>query len=227
MNQIIADNMVAGILVLVVGYSIGLLINRRLKYPLFNPLLIAILAVMAFAVMTGVEPSSLKTSVTPLTNLLTPATVCLAIPLSRQLNLLKKNYKAILGGCLCGVLTSLLGIWGLSILFSLPHAEYAGLLPKSVTTAIGIGIAEELGGNSVLTITAIIVTGIIGNVLSELICKVARIQSPIAKGVAIGASAHVIGTSKAMEIGEVEGAVSSLALIIAGLSTVVLAPFFV
>lgn len=226
MNQIIAENMVAGMLLVTGGYGIGLFISRKLKHPVFNPLLIAILVVVAFLVLTGTTSVSLKRSTTPLTTLLTPATVCLAIPLSKQLQLLKQNYKAILCGCISGVLASLLGILGLSLVFSLPYSEYAGLLPKSVTTAIGIGIAKELGGNSTLTITAIIITGITGNVFAEMICKVFQIRSPIAKGMAIGTSAHAIGTSKAMEIGEVEGAVSSLALIIAGLTTVLMAPLF-
>ena len=226
MNQIIAENMLAGLLLVAGGYGIGLAVSRKLKHPLFNPLLIAILVVAAVLIFTGTAAESLKTSAAPLTGLLTPATVCLAIPLSKQLQLLKKNYKAILCGCLAGVLASLLGILGLSLLFSLPDPEYAGLLPKSVTTAIGIGIAEELGGNTTLTIAAIIITGITGNVLAETVCRVFRIQSPIAKGVAIGTSSHAIGTTKAMEIGATEGAVSSLAMIIAGLSTVILAPFF-
>ena len=227
MNQIIAENMAAGILLVAGGYGVGLFLNRKLKHPVFNPLLIAILVVSIILVLTDTAPSSLKAGTAPLTALLTPATVCLAIPLSKQMTLLKKNYKAILGGCLAGVLASLMGIFGLSLLFGLPYADHMGLLPKSVTTAIGIGIAEELGGNTTLTIAAIIITGITGNVFAELICKIFGIRSPIAKGVAIGTSAHAIGTTKAMEIGEIEGAVSSLALIIAGLSTVVLAPLLV
>ena len=227
MNQIIADNMAAGMLLVAGGYGIGLILNRKVRHPAFNPLLIAILAVSGFLLLTDTAPASLQKSTAPLTALLTPATVCLAIPLSKQLTLLKKNYKAILGGCLAGVLASLVGIFGLALLFGLPDADYLGLLPKSVTTAIGIGIAGELGGNTTITIAAIIITGITGNVFAGMICHLFRIRTPIARGVAIGTAAHAIGTSKAMEIGEIEGAVSSLALIIAGLSTVVLAPLLV
>ena len=137
-----------------------------------------------------------------------------------------KNLTAVAGGITAGVLTSLLSVFLLSKLFSLNHEQYVTLLPKSITTAIGMGISEELGGIRTITVAVIIVTGIIGNVIAESICKIFRIQEPIAKGLAIGTSSHAIGTAKAMELGETEGAMSSLAIAVAGLLTVLGASFF-
>ena len=156
-----------------------------------------------------------------LSYLLTPATVCLAVPLYQQLNLLKKNLKAVAAGILSGVLTSILSVLGLSYLFGLSHDMYVTLLPKSITTAIGMGISEELGGIVTITVAAIIITGIIGNMFGDVICRLCGIRHPIATGLAIGTATHAMGTAKAMEIGEIEGAMSSLSIAVAGLITVV------
>ena len=148
------------------------------------------------------------------------------MPLYQQLALLKKNLKAIAGGIAAGVLASLVSVFALSKLFSLSHEQYVTLLPKSITTAIGMGVSEELGGIPTITVAVIIVTGIIGNITAEFIFRIFRIQEPVAKGIAIGASAHAIGNARAIELGEVEGAMSSLAIAVAGLLTVlVVSPF--
>ena len=157
---------------------------------------------------------------------MTPATVSLAIPLYQQLELLKKNFTAMILGILSGVLTSAGVILAMSILFGLSHEEYVTLLPKSITTAIGMGVSEELGGYVTITVAVIIVTGILGNIIGEMVCKVFRIKNPISRGLALGTSAHAIGTAKAMEMGEVEGAMSSLAIVVAGLCTVIGASVF-
>ena len=158
--------------------------------------------------------------------LLTPATVCLAVPLYEQFQLLKKNAKAVLLGIFSGVLTSLGSIFLLSRLFRLDHATYVTLLPKSITTAIGVGISEELGGYVSLTVAVILITGVLGNMIAEGLCKLFRITDPIARGVAIGTSSHAIGTAKAMELGEVEGAMSSLSIVVSGMLTVLGAAVF-
>ena len=158
--------------------------------------------------------------------LLTPATVCLAIPLYEEFELLKSNVRAVMCGIISGVLTSLITILVLALFFGLTHEEYVTLLPKSITTAIGMGVSEELGGYVTITVAVIIITGVIGNILAEFICKIFRIEEPIAKGIAIGSAAHAIGTAKAMEIGEVEGAMSSLSIAVAGILTVVGASVF-
>ena len=158
--------------------------------------------------------------------LLTPATVCLAIPLYEKIDVLKSNWKAIAAGIISGVLASLVFVLAISAIFGLTHAEYVTFLPKSITTAIGMGVTEELGGYTDLTAAVIIVTGILGNLLAPVLCKLFRITEPVAKGIAIGTSSHAMGTAKAMEMGEVEGAMSSLSIAIAGLLTVIGASIF-
>ena len=143
------------------------------------------------------------------------------------MNLLKKNIKAVVLGIVSGVLASLVSVLALAWLFGLSHEEYVTLLPKSITTAIGMGVSEELGGIVTITVAVIIITGVLGNMIAEAVCRIARINEPIAKGLALGTSAHAIGTAKAMEMGEVEGAMSSLAIAVAGLLTVVGASVFV
>ena len=157
-----------------------------------------------------------------------PETGKLAAPddIVSQTHQIMKNMKAILAGILSGVFTSLAGVWVFSTLFHLDKQIYATLLPKSITTAIGMGISEELGGIVTITVAAIIITGIIGNVLAETICRVFKIEEPVAKGLALGTSAHAIGTARAMEMGEVEGAMSSLAIAVTGLLTVVFSSVF-
>ena len=148
---------------------------------------------------------------------MTPATVCLAIPLYEQWQLLKKNWKAVMFGILAGTLTSGVTVFMLAKFMSLSHTEYVTLLPKSITTAIGMGLSEELGGYVTITVAVIVVTGVVGNMFGELVCKLFRITHPIAKGLAFGSSSHAIGTAKAMELGEIEGAMSSLAIAVTGI----------
>lgn len=215
-----------GIMISILAYVIGLVIQKTFKLPIFNPLLISIIIIIAFLLCFNIDYDSYYESAKHLSFLLTPATVCLAIPLYEEFELLQKNMKAIMAGLLSGVMTSLVSILLLSGFFHLSHSQYVTLLPKSITTAIGIGVSEELGGIVTITVTAIIVTGIFGSIISEKVCRLVGIQEPIAKGVAIGSAAHVIGTVKAMEMGEVEGAMSSLSIGVAGLLTVVGASVF-
>ena len=200
--------------------------KKKLKWPICNPLLISIVAVIVFLVAFDIPYESYNAGAKYLSYLLTPATVCLAIPLYEQVELLKKHSKAIVLGLISGVITSLVCVLVLALLFHFDHAQYVTLLPKSITTAIGMGISEELGGYVTITVAVIIITGVIGNMLAETVCRIFKIEEPVAKGIAIGASSHAVGTVKAMEIGEIEGAMSSLAIAVAGLLTVVLAPVF-
>lgn len=181
---------------------------------------------MAVLLLLKVEYKHYYESAKYISYLLTPATVCLAVPLYQQIELLKKNLRAVAGGIAAGVLTSLLGVFLLSKLFALNHVQYVTLLPKSITTAIGMDVSKELGGMETITVAVIIITGILGNMLAEFICRIFKIHEPIAKGLAIGTASHAIGTTKAMEIGEVEGAMSSLAIVVAGLMTVLGASLF-
>ena len=133
---------------------------------------------------------------------------------------------AVLFGIVSGVITSLATVFVLAKLMGLTHEEYVTLLPKSITTAIGMGVSDELGGYVTITVAVIIITGVLGNIFGELICRLFRITEPISKGLAIGSASHAIGTAKAMELGEVEGAMSSLAIAVAGVLTVIGATIF-
>lgn len=226
MNDFILNTWVFGIVISIFGYQIGLFMKKKYKLAIFNPLLISIFFVMLLLLIFHVDYDSYFQGAKYLGDLLTPATICLAIPLYRQLDLLKKNLKAIIGGITAGVLTSLASIYLLALLFHFSHQQYVTLLPKSITTAIGMGISEVLGGIVTISVLVIIITGVMGNLIAEGLCKLCRIHEPIAKGLAIGTSAHVMGTAKAMEMGEVEGAMSSLAIVVAGLLTVIGASIF-
>ena len=142
------------------------------------------------------------------------------------MELLKKNYRAILSGIAAGALSSMLSVLLLALLFRFDHAAYATFLPKSITTAIGMGVSEELGGYVSVTVVAIIVTGVLGNIFAERFLKLIKVDEPIAKGIAIGSSSHAIGTSKAMEMGSIEGATSGLSIVVSGILTVVGASLF-
>ncbi len=226
MKDLLCNSAFFGVVVSILGYEIGLFLKKKFNNGIFNPLLISILFVLAALVTFKVDFESYNNGAKYLSYLLTPATVCLAIPLYEQLDLLKNNFKAIIIGIFSGVAASLISVFLFALLFQFTHEQYVTLLPKSITTAIGMGISEELNGIVTITVAVIIVTGIIGNILAEVICKVFHIHEPIAKGIAIGTSSHAIGTAKAMEIGEIEGAMSGLAIAVAGLFTVIGASIF-
>ena len=226
MSEIIRTSGFFGVVISLAAYFIGMYVKKRLGKGFLNPLLIAAVLVIAVLLIFRIDYSAYMASAGYLSWLLTPATVCLAVPLYSQLQALKKNIRAILIASAAGVLTSLLSILLLALLFGLGHADYVTLLPKSVTTAIGLGISEELGGYPSITAAVIILTGIMGNVSGELVCRLFRITNPVAKGLAMGTASHAIGTAKALEWGELEGAMSSLAIVISGLLTVVGASLF-
>lgn len=226
MNEILGDSVFFGVMLSILAYEFGVFLKKKTKLAICNPLLVAIVAVIVLLALLKVDYESYKSGANLLSYLLTPATVCLAIPLYEQMSLLRSNVKAIMAGILSGVLTSLAAILAMSLIFGLEHEMYASLLPKSITTAIGMGVSEELGGIVTITVAVIIITGIFGNVIGEHVCRLFRIQEPIAKGVAMGTSAHAIGTARAMEMGEIEGAMSSLSIAVAGLLTVVGASVF-
>lgn len=226
MSEIIRTSGFFGVVISLAAYFIGMYVKKRFGKGFLNPLLIAAVLVIAVLLIFRIDYSAYMASAGYLSWLLTPATVCLAVPLYSQLQALKKNIRAILIASAAGVLTSLLSILLLALLFGLGHADYVTLLPKSVTTAIGLGISEELGGYPSITAAVIILTGIMGNVSGELVCRLFRITHPVAKGLAMGTASHAIGTAKALEWGELEGAMSSLAIVISGLLTVVGASLF-
>lgn len=226
MSDIVSNSVYFGVVISILAYAIGCYIKNKLKWAIANPLLISVIIIIAVLVIFKVDYDTYNEGAKYLSYLLTPATVCLAIPLYEQLDKLKENLVAIIVGIFSGVITSLTAILILSKVFGLTHEQYVTLLPKSITTAIGIGVSEELGGIIAITATAIICTGIFGNMIAEVVCKVFRITDPVARGIGIGTSAHVIGTVKAMEMGEVEGAMSSLSIAVSGLLTVMVASVY-
>lgn len=226
MKEMLSNSVFFGVMVSILAYELGMLLKKKLKLAVCNPLLISIVLVILILAAFRIDYESYQKGADLLSYLLTPATVCLAIPLYEQLELLKNNVKAIMAGLVAGVLTSLVSILAMALIFGFSHEEYVTLLPKSITTAIGMGVSEELGGMVTITVAVIIVTGIFGNVIGEQVCRLFRIREPIARGIALGSASHAIGTAKAMEMGEVEGAMSSLSIAVAGLLTVVGASVF-
>lgn len=226
MKEFLTNSLFFGMFISVFAYEIGLLIKKKWKLAILNPLLLSIIMVILFLQLVDMDYESYNNSAKYVSYLLTPVTVCLAIPLYRQLAQLKRNYKAILIGIISGILTSMGTVLALSWLMGLDHELYVTLLPKSITTAIAMGVSQELGGIVNITVASIVITGILGGVISDIVFKVFRITEPVARGLALGNAAHAMGTSRAMELGETEGAISSLAIAVAGLITVVGASIF-
>ena len=224
MNELLQVSMYFGMVISVAAYLLGVWLKKKTRWAVMNPLLVSIILTMGVLLFLDIDYDTYNSGAKYLSYFLTPATVCLAIPLYKQLELLKHNMAAVLTGIISGVLASLVSVLGLSLAFGLDHQYYVTLLPKSITTAIGMGISEEAGGIVTLTVASIIITGIFGNIIAEVVFKILKIQEPIAKGLALGTSAHAIGTAKALEMGEIEGAMSSLSIVVAGLLTVLAVP---
>ncbi len=226
MKGMILSSTYFGVLLTIAAFEIGQLVKKKVKIAIANPLLVAIALIIAVLVTCNISYGSYSMSTRYLTYLLTPATVCLAVPLHERFHILKQNAVALLAGIISGVLTSLVSVFGLSLLLGFNHRLYVTVLPKSITTAIGMGVSEELGGYVTITVAVIVLTGIFGNMFAEIFAKIFHITDPVAKGIAIGSSSHAIGTAKAMELGETEGAMSSLSLAVSGVITVfIIMPF--
>lgn len=220
MNEFMQTSIFAGATISLLAYMLGAWLKKKFHSGLFNPLLISIAATILVLLAAHVDYDTYNMGAKYISWFLTPATVCLAIPLYEQLTLLKENLAAVAAGIVSGVLTSLVTVLLLALLFGLNQQEFVTFLPKSITTAIGMGVSQELGGHVNITVLVIVVTGVLGNILAEPVFKLFRIQEPIAKGLALGSSSHAIGTAKAMELGEIEGAMSSLSIAVAGILTV-------
>lgn len=226
MNGFLSASSFFGAALSLLCYLIGLRLKEKTKWAICNPLLVSILLTMAALLILRVDYGTYSVSAKYLSYLLTPTTICLAVPLYRKLALLKKNLAAILGGILSGVVTSMGSVWLLCLAFGLDHTLFVTLLPKSITTAIGMGVSEELGGVVTITVAVIILTGVLGSIIAPAVCRLCRIHDPVARGIAIGTSSHAIGTTKALELGETEGAMSSLSICVSGMITVLLASLF-
>ncbi len=226
MKELLTESVYFGMVLTLVCYETGLAVKRKVKFPLANPLLVGAVLIIGVLVALDIEYETYQASIRPISFLLTPATVCLAIPLYRQLSLLKRYPLAIIGGVLSGVLTAMVSIYFLSLIFGLTHEEYVSILPKSITTAIGMGVSEKMGGVVALTVISISISGISGTILADIWLKLLRIREPVAKGLALGTAAHALGASKAMELGEIEGAMSSLSIVVTGILSVIAISFF-
>jgi len=213
-----------GVFVSLLAFEIGLWLNRKTRLSLVNPLLIAVALVIALIQLTPLTLEDYNRGGQIISFFLAPATVALAIPLYKSIRLLKESPGPILTGIVAGSLLSLLSIIFLAKLFHLSQELLLSMLPKSVTTPIGIALSEQLGGLPQVTVAAIVVTGIFGAVLAQPLFRILKITDPVAQGIAIGTASHVLGTAKALEIGEVEGAMSGLSISLAGLATVLMAP---
>lgn len=215
----------AAIVLTLGAYQLGLWCQKKWKSPLCNPILIAVLLVMGFLLATGISNGAYQEGTALFGWLLTPATVCLALPLYRQVRVLKRSLPGILLGVAAGTVTSLLSVFGLCRLFGLDNTLTVSLLPKSITTAMGMVLSDLNGGIQSISAAAIIITGILGSLFGSALCKLLRLKDPVSQGVAFGTASHVIGTSRANELGQLQGAVSSLSLAVAGILTAVLFPF--
>ncbi len=226
MNELLSNSVFFGVALTLLFYQLGMFIKKKTGFALANPLLVSAILIIGTLLLLDIDYETYNNGAQYIKYFLTPATVSLAVPLYRQLENLKKYPVAIFVSIFCGCLMAMVSIYLMSLAFGLTNVQYISLLPKSITTAIGMGVAEKMGGIASITVIAICITGIIGNVMAELLCKWLRITEPVAKGLAIGTSAHALGTSKAMEIGEVEGAMSSLSIVVAGIMTVISVSFF-
>ena len=225
MTEFLSGSTYWALLLTVAAYQFGIWLNRKTKTALFHPIVVATAIIVPILLISGIPNKVYQDGMKSISWLLTPCTVCLGISLYTQLNKLKHHLGAILAGVAAGTATSLLMIWGLCAIFGLDRSITVGLLPKSVTTAMAQPLAEGAGGIGALATAAVIVTGIMGSILGPALCKLFRLKNEIARGVALGTASHVVGTTKAAEMSELTGAVSSLSLVVAGILTAIVFSF--
>ena len=226
MKQVLNDSLILGAALTLFLYATGLALKKKYRLAILNPTLIAVLGIVAYLKATNTPFETYRQSTAILSFWLTPATVCLALPLYEKLTLLRRHWKSVTIGIMTGVLVSLSCTLLLCKLMHLTKEIYVTLLPKSITSPLGVVLSEELGGIPSITVACIIFSGIFGSVSCNAIFRLFHIRSSIARGIAIGSSSHAIGTAKAIEMGEIEAAMSSLALVLCGLLTILLAPVF-
>lgn len=206
------------------AYQTGVLCQRKLRLPIFNPILVGAIVMILVLKGIGMETSRYTSGMGLISWLMTPATICLAIPMYEQFQVLRKNLRGIVIGVAAGALSCLAVLAAAAMLLHFERNLLVSLLPKSITAAIGVPLCELLGGTPSITTLGISVTGICGNMFGTAFCRLFKITDPIAQGVAFGVGSHVIGTAKASEVNPLTGAVSSLSLVVAGLLTAVLLP---
>ena len=209
-----------------IAFLAGQKLQKKFRSPLLNPILISVILVLIFLSLTGLPVADYKAGMGTLSWLLTPATICLAVPMYEQFQILKKNLPMILAGVAAGAVSCLIMVAGFGILVNFESILTVSLMPKSITTAIGVALSEMMGGMPGVTTAAIVFTGIFASIMGPAFCRLFRLTDEVARGVAFGTAGHVIGTSKANELSPLTGAVSSLSLVVAGLLTAVALPLF-
>lgn len=220
----IVTSPVFGVLISIIAYEIGTLIKQKFRLSIFNPLLIAIILLIIFLMKFNIKYDDYNIGGQVISFFLAPATVSLALPLYKKFSLFKKNAIPIIIGILCGSMSGMICVILLSKLFGFSGKITKSLMPKSITTPIGMALAKQLGGIPSIAVVAIIITGIFGSIIGPVLYKALKINDKVAMGIAMGGSSHAVGTAKALEIGEAEGAMSSLTIAISGIITVIIAP---
>lgn len=221
------DTEIFGIILTILFFNIGIYIQKKTNKPIFNPLLIAILGIILFLSITRIPYESYKLGGDRINFFLGPVTIVLAVPLYKQFDLFKKYLLEILIGISCGVVVSFISIKLIGHFTNADVDIINSLIPKSITTPMGISLTKTLNGVEAITVVSIILTGILGAIISPIVFKIGKINNPVAKGIALGTSAHALGTTKALEMGEVEGAMSGLSIGISGIITVILIPIII
>lgn len=216
-----------GIMLSIVMYLIGTVISKKLKTPIANPLLIAMILCVAFLKIFNISYDDYNVGGKFITFLIAPATVAMVLNLYKNIELLKKNIIPVFVGVFAGVLTSVLSVFILAKVFGLNKELTLSIVPKSLTTAIGVALAGEYGGISAVAVVCIVITGIFGAVFAPIVMNTLKIKDPVAKGIGIGTTSHAVGTSKAIEMGPVEGAMSGLAIALAGFTSVIVIPILI
>lgn len=224
MQEYFANSIFFGIFLTIFMYQIGAAIQKKWPLPIFSPILISMFAIIGILVVAKIPYETYEQGAKFIGNLLTPLTVCLAVPLYRQLKVLKENIVAVFVSIICGCLAHIATMLVLAKVLGVEDVLRNSVLSKSVTTAIALGVTNELGGIQGITIIGVVVAGVMGPIVGPTVLRLARVKNPVAFGLGMGSASHAIGTSKALEIGEVEGAMSSLAIVVTGILTVIIVP---
>ena len=227
MQEYFANSIFFGVFLTIFMYQLAAKLQKKWPLPVFNPLLITIFSIMLILTVTGIPYETYEQGAKLIGNFLTPLTVCLAVPLYRQLRILKENIAAVFIGISCGVVAHAATMIILAKVLNVDEVLRNSLMGKSVTTAIALGITSEMNGIQGVTVIGVVVAGIMGPVVGPTVLKLIRVKNPIAFGLGMGSASHAIGTSKALEIGEVQGAMSSLAIVVTGILTVIFVPIVI
>lgn len=226
-NELLGESLFFGMALSLMAYQIGFAIQKKWKKVFLNPLLIAVILIITFLLLTGISYETYQYGAKYLSYFLTPVTVCLAVPLYKQLQILRKNLAAIIISIVLGCLAHGAVVIAVLLAFGVDRQLILSLLPKSISTAIALGVSSEIGGIQGITVIGVMVAGISGAVVGPALLKLAGVTDPIAQGLAIGSASHAVGTSKAIELGEIQAAMSSLAIVVTGILTVVIVPWIV